>query len=99
MEFGLDKSTIDKIKAVFRKYPKIEKVIIYGSRAVGNYKSGSDIDLAVLGDFEWDFIGKLAEALDNTSIPYIYDLTDYARISNSDLKKHIDDEGKIFYEV
>lgn len=97
MEFGLEKDTIEKIKLSLRKYPEIRKVIIYGSRAMGNYKRGSDIDFAIVGNLEWDFIGKLAEELNSIPCPYTFDLTDYSRITNPDLKKHIDTKGKDFY--
>ena len=97
MIFGLDNKTINHIKNVFAKYPEIEKVIIYGSRALGNYKPNSDIDLAVVGNFKWDFMGHLLEELDSLSTPYLYDVTDYNRITIPELKKHIDECGKIFY--
>ncbi len=98
MNFGLDDKTIEKIKNVFINYPKIEKVIIYGSRALGNFKYNSDVDLAIVGDFEWDFIGHVQEELDSLSTPYLYDITDYNRILNPEVKKHVDDFGKLFYK-
>jgi len=50
MRFGLTEDTIEKFHSVFRKYPEIEEVIIYGSRAKGNYREGSDIDLTLKGE-------------------------------------------------
>jgi len=50
MKFGLKEEIIKKINGVFEKYPAVDKVIIYGSRAKGNYKRGSDIDLTLFGD-------------------------------------------------
>ncbi len=97
MNFGLEEKTIKSIKNLFQQYPEIEKVIIYGSRAMGNYKYNSDVDLAVIGNFKWDFVGHLLEELDSLSTPYLYDVTDYSRITNPDLKKHINDFGKTFY--
>ena len=98
MSFGLESKTLKSIKNIFFKYPEIEKVIIYGSRAMGNYKHNSDVDLAVIGNLKWDFIGHLMEELDSISTPYLYDVTDYKRITNPEVKKHIDDYGKVFYE-
>ena len=49
MQFGLKQTTIDKINSVFEKYPDVEQVIIYGSRAKGNYRNGSDIDITLKG--------------------------------------------------
>ena len=46
--FGLDARVVEKINAVFKKYSIIEKVILYGSRAKGNFKPASDIDLTII---------------------------------------------------
>ena len=50
MRFGLTDETITKINTVFVKYSEIEEVVLYGSRAKGNYREGSDIDLTLKGD-------------------------------------------------
>ena len=49
MKYGLKESYIQQIQFVFAEYPAIEKVILYGSRAKGNYRNGSDIDLTLVG--------------------------------------------------
>lgn len=49
-KFGLKESTIEKIQSVLSHYPQVKKAIIYGSRAKGKYKTGSDIDLTLVGD-------------------------------------------------
>jgi predicted nucleotidyltransferase len=49
-KFGLKKTTIERLHNVFNHYPEIDKVLLYGSRAIGNYRPGSDIDLTLLGD-------------------------------------------------
>jgi len=49
MKFGLKDETIEQVNCIFAKYPQIEEAIIYGSRAKGNYKRGSDIDLTLTG--------------------------------------------------
>ncbi len=48
--FGLSDNTIEEITGVFRQHPEIDKVLIFGSRAKGCYREGSDIDLALFGD-------------------------------------------------
>ena len=48
--FGLKEKHIKDIQSVFIKYPGIEKAIIYCSRAKGNYRPASDIDLALKGE-------------------------------------------------
>ena len=99
MNFGLTQDTINKINGVFAKYPSIEKVIIYGSRAMGNYKKGSDIDLTFIGqaisDQEWTSI---YFDLDDLLTPYSFDLSLLANIENPDLIDHIKRIGKLFYQ-
>ncbi len=45
MDTGLNAHDTEKIRAIFKKFPQIDKVILYGSRAMGTYKPGSDIDI------------------------------------------------------
>ncbi len=80
--------------------PAIEKVILFGSRAKGNYKDGSDIDLAILGknctpSLAMEINVKLNEGL---PIPYFVDVIDYLSLQHPDLKEHIDRVGIEFYK-
>lgn len=99
MKFGLPEKTIEKINGVFAKYSNIEKVIIYGSRAMGNYKNGSDIDLVMVGNAhlkeDW---GKIFSDLDDLLTPYSFDLSILSQIDNPNLLEHIHRVGKIFYQ-
>jgi uncharacterized protein len=97
--FGLDKNTISKINSVFSKYSQIEKVILYGSRAMGNYKPGSDIDIAVVGkDLNLSLIHEIEVKIDDLLLPYTFDISIFNQISNEDLLDHIKNHGKLFYE-
>ena len=98
-KYGLSESTISQIINVFKQYPTVDKVIIYGSRAKGNYKPGSDIDLTILGDRikEQDFT-KIFTDLDDLYIPYTFDLSLYQQIDSDALKSHISRIGQVFYE-
>ena len=49
MKFGLKEKTIEQINQILAGYPQIKKAIIYGSRAKGNFKTGSDIDITIEG--------------------------------------------------
>lgn len=99
MEFGLSDATLDTVRAILRKHPKVDRAIVYGSRAMGNYKVGSDIDLALVGsDLDFDQLGSIAENLDDSDIPYKVDLSDLASIKNTNLVEHIQRVGKVFYE-
>ena len=99
MEFGLNQETIDKINSVFGKHPEIEKVIIYGSRAKGNYRTGSDIDLTIFGnDLEYDLAGKLNSEIDDLNTPYLFDISIFKLLNTPSLEDHINRVGKVFYE-
>ena len=98
--FGLYDKSFSLILDSFKSFPEIEKVIIYGSRAMGNYKKGSDIDLAIVGkEVNHNTVSKIsAELNEELPIPYYVDVLDYNQLSNVSLKKHIDTEGKVIYE-
>jgi uncharacterized protein len=98
-EFGLSENTMNKLDFVFRKYPEIQKVILYGSRAMGNYKNGSDIDITLEGNsLTLNFISKLENDIDDLLLPYTFDISIFEKISNPDLKDHIKRVGKNFYQ-
>lgn len=77
----------------------MEKVILFGSRAKGNYRNGSDIDLAIKGENCTASLALDIEAYVNEElpIPHMIDIIDYQSLTNSDLKEHIDRVGMIFY--
>ncbi len=99
--FGIYDKSYLLILETFKEFPKIEKVILFGSRAMGNYKKGSDIDLAILGktvDFETitRLHGQLNEQL---SIPYFVDVVNFNTIDTEELKQHILTKGKVIYDI
>jgi len=96
--FGLPGETIRLINEVFSGYPKIEKVLIYGSRARGDCKSGSDIDLTIVGDISVEDKMHIAGLIDDLPIPYMCDLSVLAHIKNENLVEHIRRVGQVFYE-
>ena len=97
MPFGLNQKTINQLNSVFQKYPEIHQVKIYGSRAVGSYRKGSDIDLAFFSESKEDLSSKLSWDLDDLPTPYLFDVVNYNKLSNNSLKKEIDQCGKILY--
>ncbi len=99
MKFGLKEEIIEKIKNIFSKYSEIEKVILYGSRAKGNFKNGSDIDLTLIGKkLNLKLMNKIELEIDNLFLPYSFDISLFSQISNQDLVGHIKRVGVIFYE-
>lgn len=99
MIFGLTKKCLLKLKTIFEKYEEIESVIIYGSRAKGNYREGSDIDLTLVGDkISHDLLNKILQEIDLLNIPYLFDISVYKDLKSKGLLQHIRDYGKIFYK-
>jgi uncharacterized protein len=97
--FGLLDRDIENICDALKKFKEVEKAIIFGSRAMGNYKKGSDIDLAIVGQhITPEIIYKLDDYLNEIyPIPYFFDVIHYDSVTNENLKKHIENEGKLFY--
>ena len=98
MPYGLEPHIISKIKTIFINYPQIDKVVLYGSRAKGNYEIGSDIDLTVIGDnIGLSVINKIENELDDLLLPYTIDISIFSHIKNEKLLDHINRVGKDFY--
>ncbi len=99
MDFGLSEETKKKICGVFARFPEIDQAIIYGSRAKGTFKPGSDIDLTLSGDsLTTDIRSRIALALDDILLPYEIDLSLFSDLHNDELSAHIGRVGKVFYK-
>ena len=99
MIFGLNNDTVDQIKSVFRKHNEIEKVLLYGSRAKGNYRPNSDIDFTILGDkLDITIMNNISWELDDLMLPLTFDLSNYKNIVQNDLLEHIQRVGIVFYK-
>ncbi len=99
MKFGLKETTIEDIGAVFAGFPQVEKAVLYGSRAKGSYKNGSDIDLTLLcKDLTLDVIYKIDQGIDDLLLPYTFDLSIFERLSDPDFIDHIQRVGVVFYQ-
>ena len=98
IKFGLCRETIEKINFVFQTFNEIDAGILYGSRAKGNFKPGSDIDLVLKGErIDLHLLNTISLALDDLLLPYIFDLSIYHQINNPDLTDHIIRIGEPFY--
>jgi predicted nucleotidyltransferase len=91
--YGISQNALDKIKTVLFSMQGVEQVILYGSRAKGNYREGSDIDLTVKGKLNFDNLVKMSVNLDDLNLPWKIDLSLYGQIENKDLLDHIDRVG------
>jgi predicted nucleotidyltransferase len=99
MSFGLPDSTLHKMSGVFALHPEIEKVVIYGSRAKGNYRPGSDIDITLCGENLNDsLLSRVLVELDDLNTPYLMDVSLFSQIQSDTLKQHIREHGQIFYQ-
>jgi predicted nucleotidyltransferase len=99
MNHGLSPATVAKICGVFARFPSVEKVVLYGSRAKGTSKPGSDIDLTLLGDSLTSAeLGAIADELDDLLLPYQIDLSIFHQIDHERLRDHIERVGLVFYE-
>ena len=98
-EFGFPAATLDTIRRILAEVPAVKKAVIYGSRAKGTHRPGSDIDLALFGDaLDLDTLGQIATRLEESPIPYQVDLSIFKLIEHAALRDHIERVGKVFYQ-
>ena len=85
---------------IFSSYPEVEKVIIFGSRALGNAKLGSDVDCAFIGkNLTFQLVSRIQNYLEEeTLFPYFFDCVHLESTRNQELLEHIKIYGKILYE-
>ncbi len=96
--FGLSEKAIASVHGVLKNCPSIKQVIIYGSRAIGNYREGSDIDLAVVApDLTTTELFKIENQIDDLMLPYKFDICLLHHVDNQNLVDHIKRVGKNFY--
>ncbi|MRX47325.1 nucleotidyltransferase domain-containing protein [Pedobacter puniceum] len=97
-DIGLEPDDILKIKTVFMEYPQLDSVLIYGSRAKGNYRPASDIDLTLIGeDLTSSMLSEIEFKLDDLLLPYKFDISIYDKITDARFLDHINRIGKEFY--
>lgn len=100
MQFGLKPDTIARINGVLAAHPEIEQAMLYGSRAKGNYRAGSDIDLCLEGDaLTLTQLLEIENELDDLLLPYKIDLSLHHALDNPELIDHIRRVGVVFYPI
>ena len=98
MPYGLTDRQFEQIRGVLAQHPQLEGAVLFGSRAKGTFKQGSDIDLALIGDsLQFRDVLRLDHALDDLDLPYSFDLILYHQITDPDVRAHIDRVGVQFY--
>jgi predicted nucleotidyltransferase len=98
--FGLTENDIDTIISVLASNENIESAKIFGSRAKGTYKPGSDVDISICGSkITYEDVIKVSTVLnEETCLPYRLDVLDFSSIKNDELLKHIIKYGVIIYK-
>jgi uncharacterized protein len=99
VKYGLSAETIERICSVLGRSPEVEKALLFGSRAKGNYKPGSDIDLALFGPgLTAQTLARINDEFDDLMLPYKIDTLLFAKITHPELIDHIQRLGRLFYE-
>ena len=100
-EYGLRDKDMQYMFQLFAQVPAIEKVILYGSRARGDYEKGSDVDLAVVGkEVRYTDIAHIHDVLETESPTLLwFDVLHYDSLKNEKLKQQIDLSGKTIYPL
>jgi predicted nucleotidyltransferase len=98
IQYGLKENVIQRIRNIFASHPEVEKAILYGSRAKGNFSRGSDIDFVLKGkELNQAILNKIRWELDDLLLPYTIDIAIYDKIDNPELIEHINRLGVVFY--
>jgi predicted nucleotidyltransferase len=100
MRYGLPDNAVQQILTVLKKYEQVDRAILYGSRAKGNYKNGSDIDLTLCGNekLTLNIVYRILEDIDDLFLPYKIDLSIYRELQDPNIIEHIQRVGILFYE-
>ena len=100
MPYGLKGETIAQIHDVLARHPDIEQAMLYGSRAKGNHRDGSDIDLCLVGDtLTLTELLKIENELDDLLLPYKIDLSLFHTLDNPELIDHIRRVAVVLYRL
>ena len=100
MTDGLKDRYRQAIVEIISRHPRVERAVLFGSRAIGGYKTESDIDLALFGDgLTLTDLAQLLDAFDHTSIPQRVDAVLFSPIRNETLIDHIRSKGVVWYDA
>ncbi len=94
MRYGLSEEIYLQIKKITNKYYKYQ-FKIFGSRARGDYKKNSDIDIAIFGDIKDEDEYKILNEFDLLDIPYTFDIVFVKKITKKEFINSILREGVV----
>lgn len=97
---GIPDKQMPQLINVLRQYQNVEKAAFFGSRAMGNARRGSDVDIALFGksitdDDVWRIHDQLEEG---TTLPYFFDVLHYETLNDVEIKAHINRVALEFYD-
>ncbi|MGL5084360.1 MAG: nucleotidyltransferase domain-containing protein [Clostridium sp.] len=97
---GLIESDLEYIIECIKDFEEINKATVFGSRAKGNYKIGSDIDICIYGEkITFTVISKLHSMLEEVGpLPYMVDIVNYEELKNDKIIEHIDRVGVVIFK-
>lgn len=99
MPYGLKEIELARLNALFSINERIERVILYGSRAKGTYKPFSDVDITLVGDeLTHEDLNRIILAIDDLLLPYQFDISIFHQLKNDTLIDHINRRGIVIYE-
>ncbi|ADQ07635.1 DNA polymerase beta domain protein region [Caldicellulosiruptor hydrothermalis 108] len=97
--FGIEEEILNKIIEIFKKYKQVRKACIFGSRARGDYRRGSDVDICIwLEEESENPIYKIQDELEEVNTILLFDVVAFNSITKESLKESIIKEGVIIYE-
>lgn len=100
--FGLSPATLDKIRRTLAQHPAVQRAVVYGSRAKGNHRPGSDIDLTLHAapgqQISHRELANILDEIDDLLLPYMVDLSVFDELGHPALRDHITRVGQVLYE-
>ena len=97
-DFGLKNADLFSVTETFRNDSRILGAAIFGSRAKGNYKPYSDVDIVLYGDLEPSDVERVVCDLDELPLVYKFDVVAYGLVKNPELRQHIERVAISIYE-
>jgi len=103
MTYGIEEKSLEILKNYFSQQKNIEKVLLFGSRAKGNFTKGSDVDLALITKndekISLDDLSRIKSQInDELPLPYFFDVLDFSSVMEKELRGEIEQYGKIIFE-
>ena len=97
--YGMTDEELELLCSLFARQKEIEQVILYGSRAKGTHKPFSDVDITLQGiGLSRSHLNRLMADIDESSLPYFFDISILSKITNPDLMEQIEKTGVVLYQ-